>query len=88
VSADDLMFTIIIGGIGLTGAYLRAEFISWRSLNAAERRKKGGLHVPIPIRLPPTQSADVNATSGIRERDFNTSYDVTVATQPRDPSQT
>jgi hypothetical protein len=43
MSIDDLMIAIIIGGIGLTGAYLRAEFISWRRSNAAERRKKPGL---------------------------------------------
>jgi hypothetical protein len=43
MSIDDLMIAIIIGGIGLTAAYLRAEFMSWRSGNAAERRKKAGL---------------------------------------------
>jgi hypothetical protein len=43
MSIDDLMIAIIIGGIGLTGAYLRAEFMSWRKVNAAERRKRAGL---------------------------------------------
>jgi hypothetical protein len=43
MSIDDLMIAIIIGGIGLTGAYLRAEFISWRRSNAAERKKKADL---------------------------------------------
>ena len=42
MSIDDLMIAIIIGGIGLTGAYLRAEFMSWRRGNAAERGKKAG----------------------------------------------
>jgi len=51
MSIDDLMIAIIIGGIGLTGAYLRAEFISWRRSNAAERRKKAGLRAVTRERL-------------------------------------
>jgi hypothetical protein len=43
MSIDDLMIAIIIAGMGLTGAYLRAEFMSWRKSNAAERRKRAGL---------------------------------------------
>jgi hypothetical protein len=37
---DDLMIAIIIGGIGLTGAYFRAEYLLWRRYKAAERQKK------------------------------------------------
>ena len=37
---DDLLIAIIIGGIGLTGAYFRAEYLLWRRDKAAERRKK------------------------------------------------
>jgi hypothetical protein len=40
VNIDDLMIAVIFGGIGLTGAYLRAEFMSWRRANAAERRQR------------------------------------------------
>jgi hypothetical protein len=42
MSIDDLMIVIIIGGIGLTGAYLRAELISWRAANAARRAHQAG----------------------------------------------
>jgi hypothetical protein len=40
MSVDVLMIVIIMSGIGLSGAYLRAEFVSWRRFNAAERRKR------------------------------------------------
>jgi hypothetical protein len=46
MSVDDLMIAITIAGIGLTVAYLRAEFISWRRAIAAERRKRAGLRDP------------------------------------------
>jgi hypothetical protein len=49
MSIDDFMIAIIIGGIGLTGAYLIAEFMSWRRGVAAERRKRAvqrELHIP------------------------------------------
>ena len=36
---DDLLIAVIIAGIGLSGAYFRAEYTSWRSRNAADRRK-------------------------------------------------
>ena len=37
---DDLLIAIIIGGIGLTGAHFRAEYLLWRRDKAAERQKK------------------------------------------------
>jgi hypothetical protein len=43
MSMDDLMLAIIIGGIGLSGAYLRAEFVAWRRSNAARRRLGGAV---------------------------------------------
>jgi hypothetical protein len=43
---DDLLFVIIIGGIGLTGAYFRAEYVLWRRYKAAERRKRAALANP------------------------------------------
>lgn len=36
---DDLLIAIIIAGIGLSGAYFRAEYVSWRRYKAAIRRK-------------------------------------------------
>jgi hypothetical protein len=43
MSIDDLLMAIIIAGIGLSGAYLRAEHISWRRENDAERKRLAGL---------------------------------------------
>jgi hypothetical protein len=40
MSVDDLLIAIIIGGIGLSGAYVRAEFMLWRRNKAAERRRE------------------------------------------------
>jgi hypothetical protein len=42
MNIDDLMIAIIIGGIGLTGAYLSAEFMSWRRAIAMERSQRAG----------------------------------------------
>jgi hypothetical protein len=43
---DDLLFVIIIGGVGLTGAYFRAEYVLWRQYKAAERRKRATRQEP------------------------------------------
>jgi len=43
MSIDDLLMAIIIAGIGLSGAYLRAEHMSWRRENDAERKRLAGL---------------------------------------------
>jgi hypothetical protein len=37
---DDLLFAIIIAGLGLSGAYLRAELLSHRRLTAAQRKSE------------------------------------------------
>jgi hypothetical protein len=45
---DDLLITIIIAGIGLSGAYLRAELLLHRRLTATQRRRElvqRGLHI-------------------------------------------
>jgi hypothetical protein len=38
--ADDLLIAMIIAGFGLSGAYLRAVFVSWRRNQAAERKRE------------------------------------------------
>jgi hypothetical protein len=38
MAIDDVMIGIVVGGIGLSGAYIRAEYVSWREHRAAERR--------------------------------------------------
>jgi hypothetical protein len=40
MSMDDLLFVQVIGGIGLSLAYLRAEYLSHRRLTAARRRRE------------------------------------------------
>lgn len=37
---DDLLFAIIIAGLGLSGAYLRAELLLHRRLTAAQRKSE------------------------------------------------
>jgi hypothetical protein len=46
MNLDDLLFVIIIGGIGLTGAYFRAEYVLWRRYKAAEQRKRATVVKP------------------------------------------
>jgi hypothetical protein len=43
MSIDDFMFAMIVAGIGLTGAYLRAEFICSRRCRAAQQRQENRL---------------------------------------------
>jgi hypothetical protein len=44
VKSDEVeSIAIIIAGIGLSGAYFRAVFVSWRRYQAAERRKQFSL---------------------------------------------
>ena len=44
MSFDAVLIVIIVGGIGLTAAYVRAEYLGWRALRAAERRRETVLH--------------------------------------------
>lgn len=37
---DDLLIAILIAGVGLSGAYLRAELVSHQKFKAAERKKQ------------------------------------------------
>jgi hypothetical protein len=34
------LLVIVLGGIGLSGAYVRAEYLRWRDLGASERRRE------------------------------------------------
>jgi len=38
MNLDDVLFAVIIGGIGLCVAHFRGEYIRWREHEAAERR--------------------------------------------------
>jgi hypothetical protein len=47
MSFDDVLIGILLGGIVLSGAYIRAEYRLWRSHGAAERQRgmtQGALH--------------------------------------------
>jgi hypothetical protein len=37
--ADDILIAMIIAGFGVSGAYFRAVFVTWRRHQAAERKK-------------------------------------------------
>ena len=48
MSPDDVLFGIIVSGVGLSAAYFRDEYIRWRELRAAEMRKQASrrdLHI-------------------------------------------
>jgi hypothetical protein len=38
--ADDLLIAMIIAGFGLSGAYFREVFVSWRRNQTAERKRE------------------------------------------------
>ena len=40
---DVLLIAVIVGGIGLSVAYVRAEYRSWREQGAAQRRREAAL---------------------------------------------
>jgi hypothetical protein len=50
---DDLLMAIIIGGIGFSGAHLRAEFVFWRRSKTAELRRQANLRQIFKSALPP-----------------------------------
>jgi hypothetical protein len=40
MSLDDVLFGVIVGGVGLCAAYFRDEYMGWREHRAAEMRKQ------------------------------------------------
>jgi hypothetical protein len=40
MSLDDVLFGVIVGGVGLCAAYFRHEYIGWREHRAAVMRKQ------------------------------------------------
>lgn len=44
---DDVLFGLILCGIGLAGACLRSEYVLVREFRAAERRKEGVMRVAL-----------------------------------------
>jgi len=59
VSVDDFFIGIVVGGIALSCAYIRAEYRSWRSLGAAARRRGSILRELHATSLSRQQNADL-----------------------------
>jgi hypothetical protein len=57
MSFDVVLMAIVVGGIGLSGAYLRAEYIHWREHGAAARRRTTVLRELHAARLSEQQDA-------------------------------
>jgi hypothetical protein len=43
MSLDDVLFVVIVGGVGLCAAYFRGEYIGWREHRAAEMRREASM---------------------------------------------
>jgi hypothetical protein len=65
MSFDDLLIAIIIAGFGLSGAYIRAEYLSWRRYHAAERKRETSLRELHASRLS-CEKTDPPVPSNIR----------------------
>jgi hypothetical protein len=43
MSFDVALIAVIVGGLALSGAYVRAEYLGWREHRAAQRRRDAAL---------------------------------------------
>jgi hypothetical protein len=43
MSFDVVLIAVIVGGLALSGAYVRAEYLGWREHGAAQRRRDAAL---------------------------------------------
>jgi hypothetical protein len=43
MSLDDVLFVVIVGGVGLCAAYFRGEYLGWREHRAAEMRREANM---------------------------------------------
>jgi len=60
MNIDDVLFGVIVCGIGLAGACFRSEYVHLRELRATQRRKEGimqKLHVEKPSSQPTTANS-------------------------------
>jgi hypothetical protein len=57
MSFDIALILIVVGGIGLSAAYVRAEYIRWREHGAAELRRETVLRALHAARLSDQQNA-------------------------------
>jgi hypothetical protein len=54
---DIVLLLIVVGGIGLSAAYVRAEYVRWRRHGASERRRETALRQLHAERLSDQQDA-------------------------------
>jgi len=57
MSFDIVLLLIVVGGIGLSAAYVRAEYVRWRRHGAAQRRRETALRELHAARLSDQQDA-------------------------------
>jgi hypothetical protein len=57
MSLDVVLLLIVLGGIGLSAVYVRAEYIRWREHGAAERHRETALRELHAARLSEQQNA-------------------------------
>ena len=67
MNLDDVLMGIVVGGIGVAAAYLRAEYVRWREQGASERRRETALRELHTARLFQHPTA-LGATSGATAR--------------------
>lgn len=56
---DVLLIAVIVGGIGLSVAYVRAEYRNWREQRAAQRRREASLRDLHAARLSEQHDPDL-----------------------------
>jgi hypothetical protein len=55
MSLDVALMVFVLGGIGLSAAYVRAEYLRWREVGATERRREAALRALHAARLSEPQ---------------------------------
>jgi hypothetical protein len=68
MNLDDVLMGIVVGGIGVAAAYLRAEYVRWREQGAAELRRESALRELHTARLFHHPTATLGAISGAAAR--------------------
>jgi hypothetical protein len=57
MNVDDVLFGLIVCGIGLVGAWFRSEYVLLRELRATQRRKEGIMR-KLHLERPSSQADD------------------------------
>ena len=72
MNIEDVMIAIAVGGIGVSVAYIRAEFVLWRELGAAERRRGIIAQELHSARLSGQAAADLSPSASMEGEGANT----------------